>query len=304
MPAPFPADAPARVLDEALEPDLIADGLVWAEGPCWAERLGGLLVSDVKGNTIYLCRPGEEKVVFLRPAGSPGPNPPGIEHGSNGLTLDARGALVLCDHGTRALYRLDEERWLKKPLATHFKADRLNSPNDVVLHRSSGALYFTDPPFGLDEAEDDPRRELPFCAVFRICDRTGHLDVATDALSHPNGVAFSPDGRTAYVSNSHPDDAAWYRAEVRDDGTFSAPEPFFREDGVDPDGGLPDGMVVDEHGYVYAAGPRGLYVFSPDLELVGTRGFGRTVSNVTIGEGGRSLFLTATDRVLRLRLEG
>jgi gluconolactonase len=297
---PFPAADLTRALTADAEP--VLTDLRWAEGPVWVDRLGSLLVSDVKGNTIWRWHPERGASVFLRPAGYADDCPPGIEHGSNGLALDADDRLVLCDHGNRALYRLDEDRWLKKTLASRYKGRRLNSPNDVALHSTSRALYFTDPPYALDGEGDDPRRELDFCAIFRLDPETGHLDVATDALSRPNGLGFSPDGRTAYASNSDPDDPAWYRFAVDERGLFGPPELVYREPDADPDGGMPDGFVVSGDGHLAGAGPRGLYVFTPDGAVVGTRDFGRTVSNATLGEDGHTLFVTASDTVFRLRL--
>ncbi|MEM9996518.1 MAG: SMP-30/gluconolactonase/LRE family protein [Bacteroidota bacterium] len=297
-------------------PTVIADSLRWVEGPVWVERLGGLLVSDVKGNTMWLITPEARadagaagawtKRVFLRPSGHAGPEPPGIEHGSNGLALDAEGRVVLCSHGERGVFRLDEDRWLKLPLATHAEEDgqtkRLNSPNDVARHPTTGALYFTDPPYGLD---DPSLRELDRAGVYRIDPEDGSLTVASQALYRPNGVGFTADGQTALVACSDDHCPGWWAFPVLDDGTFGAGAPFHDAGpylNPEIDHAMPDGFAFDDAGRLWSAGPLGLHVFAADGTALGTMDFGRKVSNCAFGEDGHSLFVTATDRVLRLRV--
>ena len=183
----------------APSPRTLTTGLRWAEAPFWVERLGGLLFSDTKANTIYHLAPPEAegewtRSVFLRPSGYTGPHPPGMEHGSNGLHLDADGQIVLCSHGERGVFALNEERWTKRPLALRYRGLRLNSPNDVTQH-ASGALYFTDPAYGLDEGVDDPRRAICKRGVYLTDPMTGSVVLATAEVEDPNGIGFSPDGR-------------------------------------------------------------------------------------------------------------
>ncbi|MEM6782165.1 MAG: SMP-30/gluconolactonase/LRE family protein [Bacteroidota bacterium] len=302
------------LLQPRTAPEAIADGLQWVEGPVWVARLGSLLVSDVKGNTMWQITQDDggtwTKQVFLRPSGHSGPEPPGIEHGSNGLTLDAEARVVLCSHGERGVFWLDEGRWLKHPLATHAVEDgqtkRLNSPNDVTCHPTTGALYFTDPPYGLD---DPSLRELDRAAVYRIDPEDETLTVATQALYRPNGVGFTPDGQTALVACSDDHCPGWWAFPVQDDGTFGAGTLFHDaapylappQSTERATQAMPDGFTFDDAGQVWSAGPLGLHVFAPDGTALGTMDFGRKVSNCAFGEDGHSLFVTATDHVYRLR---
>lgn len=300
---------------------VIASGFRWAEGPVWVERLGGLLVSDVKANTIVLLRPpqvasaeapggdaasGEAwaREVFLRPSGTLLAHPPGEEHGANGLALDARGRVILCSHGERGVFRLDEDRWLLHPIALRYNGQRLNSPNDVARHPASGALYVTDPPYGLSGQFGDPRREAPVCGIYRICAESGAITLASDALEAPNGIAFSPDGTTAYATTSRPPNGRWAAFDVREDGSFGPPRTLLAAPEATYETGMPDGLTVAPDGTLIGAGPEGLYLFDPDGTFRETVPVEPLASNVAIGEGGGALFVTAEDRVWRFKCCG
>jgi gluconolactonase len=190
----------------------IVDHHGWAEGPVWVRDGGYLLFSDVVGNTIFRWKQGEGESVFLRPSGYTGAAPfTGKEPGSNGLAIDPQGRLVFCQHGDRRISRREPDGRLTV-LADRFEGGRLNSPNDLVF-KSNGDLYFTDPPFGLPRSFDDPAKEVPFQGVYRLA-RDGSLTVLTRELSAPNGVAFSPDERTLYVSNADRKRLVWMAFEV------------------------------------------------------------------------------------------
>ncbi len=287
----------------------LAVGFAWAEGPVWRRdaRGGHLLFTDVPGNTIYRWEEDRGVSVFLRPSGLAGPNPPGRELGANGLTLDRAGALVMADHGNRQVARLDERTFTKVPLADRFEGRRLNSPNDVVFG-ANGDLYFTDPPYGLASQDADPAKELPFNGVFRRS-AAGALALVTRELTRPNGLALSPDGRTLYVANSDRERALWMAYDVDADGTVrGAPAargrvlfdatPLVRR-GL---AGLPDGLRVAADGTLFATGPGGVLVLTPDGRHLGTIATGRPTANCAFGDDGRTLYITAQDRLLRVRL--
>jgi len=294
-------------LDALIAPDAkieqLAVGFDWSEGPVWRTSGRYLLFSDIPKNTIYKWQDSTGLSIFLRPAGYTGVNPPGRELGSNGLTLDLNDSLVMADHGNRQVARLDESKFTKTILANRYQGNRLNSPNDLV-YRSNGDLYFTDPPYGLKGLNDDPAKELKFNGVYRLT-RTGQLTLLTSELTFPNGLAFSPDEKTLYVANSDPKKAIWMAYDVRPDGTIGNGRVFFdaTTDVSDAKPGLPDGMKVDRSGNLFAAGPGGIFVISPAGKHLGTIVTGQPTANCAFGDDGSTLYMTANDRLVRVRLK-
>ena len=285
------------------ELEMLADGFAWTEGPVWDAAEGRLLFSDIPNNVIYQWREDEGVEVFQRPSGYTG-SPPfaGREPGSNGLTFDAEGRLVLAQHGDRRIARLKPDRSYLT-LADRYEGKRFNSPNDLVYH-ASGDLYFTDPPYGLPEAWDDPARELDVTGVYRLTP-DGEVTLLVGDLSAPNGLAFSPDGQTLYVANSDPERAVWMAYDVQDDGTLDEGRLFFdATDRVGPDHpGLPDGLKIDADGNLYATGPGGVLVFAPDGTHLGTIDTGVPTANVAWGPDESVLYITANDTLLRVLLD-
>jgi gluconolactonase len=280
----------------------LADGFDWSEGPVWRRSGGYLLFSDVPRNTIYRWQEKQGLTVFLRPAGYVGPDPPGRELGSNGLTLDAQDRLVMADHGNRQVARLDESNFTKTTLADRYEGKRLNSPNDLV-YRSNGDLYFTDPPYGLKGLNDDPAKELAFSGVYR---RTpaGQLTLLTQELRFPNGIALSPDERTLYVANSDPERAIWMAYDVQADGTVARGRVLFDATPLARQGrkGLPDGLRLDSRGNLFATGPGGVLVITPDGRHLGTITTPQATANCAFGDDGSTLYMTSHSRLLRVRL--
>lgn len=305
-PAPNAVSRLDPSLDALVPPDAlverIAGGFDWSEGPVWRKSGGYLLFSDVPMNTIYRWREGEGISVFLRPAGYTEPTPPGRELGSNGLTFDAGDRLVMADHGNRRIARLDEANFTKTTLADRYEGKRLNSPNDLV-YSSRGDLYFTDPPYGLKGQHDDPAKELSFSGVYRLS-RSGELTLLERGLRFPNGIALSPDERTLYVANSDSERAIWMAYDVRDDGSVANGRVLFDATPLVRAGkrGLPDGMTVDASGNLFATGPGGVLVLTPDGRHLGTIDAGSTAANCTFGDDGSTLYITADMNVVRIRL--
>jgi gluconolactonase len=279
----------------------IAEDHGWAEGPVWMRDGGYLLFSDVVQNTIFRWKRGEGETVFLRPSGYTGAAPyTGKEPGSNGLAIDPLGRLVFCQHGDRRISRREPDGRLTI-LADRFGGKRLNSPNDLVF-KSNGDLYFTDPPFGLPHTFDDSAKELPFQGVYRRAP-DGTLTLLTRELSAPNGIAFSPDERTLYVSNADRERLVWMAFEVESDGTLGRGRVLY--DGTKSLAdrrGTADGLKVDAKGNIFGAGPGGVYVFAPDGTMLGWFDFGGNVGNVAWGEDGATLFIAANAAVYRVRL--
>jgi gluconolactonase len=289
-------------LDSLISPgaglERVADGMDWTEGPVWDDRDGSLLFSDVPRNAILRWKPGAGVTRFLAPSGYTGRAPfAGREPGSNGLAFDREGRLVLCQHGDRAIARLEGGRL--RVLADRYQGRRLNSPNDLVF-RKNGDLYFTDPPFGLPRAFEDPARELPFQGVYRLTPEGALTAVATD-LPAPNGIAFAPDERTLYVSNAQAERPIWMAWPVAADGSLGRGRQFAEASAwVRPGEGAPDGIEVDALGHVFAAGPGGIHVFAPDGARLGRIETGVPTGNLAWGEDGSVLYVAASHWILRL----
>lgn len=280
----------------------IADGFTWVEGPAWSRAGGFLLFTDIPNNAVYRWQEGAGARLFLKPSGYTGAAPfPGREPGANGLTFDPAGRLVLAEHGDRRIARLEPDG-RKTTLADRYQGRRLNSPNDLVF-KSNGDLYFTDPPFGLPKAFDDPAKELDFSGVFRLAP-DGRLTLLTREIRAPNGVAFSPSEKTLYVSNADPARAVWLAYDVKkEDGTLGSGRVFFDATAwAQAKPGAPDGMKVDREGHLFAAGPGGVHVFTPDGTHLGSIEMPVPTSNVTWGNDGTVLYITADTAIYRIRL--
>jgi gluconolactonase len=204
---------------------------------------------------------------------------------------------LLCQHMNRRIVRVGKDLKMT-PLVERYDGKRLNSPNDLVF-RSDGALYFTDPPYGLVKQDEDPAKEIPFNGVMRFKD--GKVDVIIKDLTRPNGIAFSPDEKVLYVSNSDEKQKVWMRYDVAPDGTVSNGRVFFNVT-AEREAGLPDGLKVDSKGNVYATGPGGVWVFSPEGKNLGTIKPPETPANCNWGDDGKSLYITAQTGLYRIKL--
>ncbi len=294
--------------------DVVAEGFDWSEGPLWIPGglfSGGYLIfSDIPPNKVMKWEPGKGVSVYLAQSGylDPIPRPNHIapdEPGSNGLVLSPKGELILCQHGNRQVARMDAplDQPAPKfiPVADKHEGKRLNSPNDAAFHRN-GDLYFTDPPYGLTRKMEDPDKKIPYQGVYRVTP-SGEVTLLTKEMSRPNGIAFSPDFKTLYVANSDPERAIWMAFPVKDDGTLGEGRVFFDATPmVGKHKGLPDGMKVDANGNLFATGPGGVLVFSPEGKHLGTLLTGQATSNCAFGEDGKTLYVTADMYILRVRL--
>ena len=281
--------------------EVLASGFEWAEGPVWVKADGAVLFSDIPRNRVNRWKQGEGLSTYLEPAGFTGPGAYGNERGSNGLTLDRQGNLVSCEHGDRRISRLTPGGG-KRTVADNYTGKRFNSPNDVAVH-SSGAIYFTDPPYGLPKGFDDERRELDFCGVYRVAP-DGTVTLLCDTMTRPNGICFSPDEKRLYVAQSDPQAPIWKVFNVQADGTLDAGKTFF--DGTklfkERKKGLPDGLKVDTLGNVFATGPGGVLVIAADGTHLGTILTGQATANCGFGDDGKTLYMTADSHLCRIKL--
>ena len=298
-------------LDKLIAPDArietLAEGYDWSEGPIWVKEDGGyLLFSDVPQNVVHKWKEGAGAQPYLKPSGYTGTEPRGGEMGSNGLTLDSNGRLVLCQHGDRRVARMDTPLSSPQPkfatLADRYDGKRFNSPNDVVFH-SNGDMYFTDPPYGMPKQFDDPAREIPFQGVFRR-GRDGTVTLLTREMTRPNGLAFSPDERLLYVAQSDSTAAIWRVFDVKPDGTLGPSRILFDSTAMTKTlKGLPDGLKVDTEGNLFATGPGGVLVISPQGKHLGTIFTGQATANCAFGDDGRTLYITADMYLMRVRVK-
>ena len=275
----------------------LAGGFIFTEGPIWRPE-GALWFSDVVGNVVRQWTPDGKVTEILRPGGYDGNSlPAGGFNGPNGMIADKDGAVLLCQHGNRRIVRIAKDHSVST-LVDKFQGKKLSSPNDLV-YKSDGALYFTDPPYGLPKQDDDPAKELKFNGVFRLAG--GKLSVAIKDLTRPNGIAISPEEKTLYVANSDEKKKVWMAYDLAPDGSAKNGRVFF-DVTAEKEDGLPDGMKLDEKGNIYAAGPGGVWVFSPDGKHLGTIKPPETPANCNWGDDGKTLYITARTGLFRIKL--
>jgi gluconolactonase len=293
-----------RILDKDAKLEVIASGYRWTEGPVWVRDGGYLLFSDVPANVVHRWQPGKRAEPFLQPSGLSGPIPAAIrEAGANGLAIDAQGRLVMADSGTRAIARVDLKTKRKTILADRYAGKRFNSCNDVVIARS-GAIYFTDPPYGLAEGDTSPLKEMKANGVYRLA-TDGRVTQLDGSLTRPNGIGLSPDERTLYVAQSDEKRPVLLAYPLDARGVVSPPRVLvdFGKDVAAGLPGLPDGMEVAASGHIFASGPGGIHVLAPDGRRLGLISTGKAAANCNFGEDGRTLFITSSDSVVRVRMK-
>ena len=276
----------------------LAEGFQFTEGPVWHPG-GYLLFSDPNANRIYKYTEPGTLEVFREHSGYVGADiAEYTQPGSNGLALDAKDRLTINQHGNRRLLRIEPDG-TASVLAARYQGKRLNSPNDLVYKRD-GAIYFTDPPFGLPRFEQDPRRELNVSGVYRA--RDGQVDLLASDLKGPNGIAFSPDEQFLYIGNWDPKRKVVMRYPVQADGRLGAGNVFFDMTQAPGEDAI-DGIKVDTAGNLYVSGPSGLWILDAQGHHLGTIRAPRHPHNMAWGGAdGRTLYLTAQDRLYRIEL--
>jgi gluconolactonase len=300
-------------LDAVMSPEAkvekIAGGLKFAEGPVWVRKPGYLLFSDIPANVIDKWTPNGEVTSVVKPSGFTGndesavgaPINNGFEVvyliGSNGVTLDKWGRIVFAAHGDRAIVRIEKDG-KRTVLADRYDGKRLNSPNDLVF-KSDGTLYFTDPTAGLRPVNHEyPQKEQPLNRVYFI-GKDGVVKVATEEMSFPNGLAFSPDEKYLYVDDTMKRMIAHF--EVAADGTLKGREVFFDMSSL-KEQGVADGMKLDRKGNIYCTGPGGVLVISPERKHLGTIMAPELPANVAFGDAdGKTLYMPSRTGVYRIR---
>jgi gluconolactonase len=309
-PEPAPADAPTPAsaitrLDaefDALVPadavvEKVAGGFQFTEGPLWRPSENRLWFSDVVGNVLRAVTPTGEVEVLIEHAGGHSTAPAGSFIGPNGLLAEPAGTVLMAQHSNRQIVRIGADRQTTV-VVDRFEGKRLNSPNDLASG-PGGALYFTDPPYGLSGQDQDPAKELDFNGVYRFA--AGQLTALVRDLGRPNGIAFSPDQRTMYVANTEATRKVIMAYDVAADGSVSN-DRVFADATADTTPGMPDGLKLDTNGNVYATMPGGVWVITPDGRHLGTIRAPEVAANVAWGDDGRSLYITAETGVYRVKL--
>lgn len=292
-----------RIVSASASVKVLATGFAWAEGPVWVPQDGGyLLFGDPGKNVVHRWSERAGVAVFLSPSGLQTAVPASIrEPGLNGIALDGKGGLIGADSGSRAIVRVDLATRRRSILADRFEGKRFNSPNDVC-RAASGAVYFSDPTYGLTEGDDSPLRELPWCGLYRLAP-DGTIALLDRTHRRPNGVALSPEERTLYLalSDEKQPEVLAYTLDARGMPTGRR---VFRDMRPEYDAGLPglpDGIKVSPGGDVFATGPGGVHVCSPDGRLLGMIGTGKAVANCALATDGR-LFMTSSDSLAVIKL--
>jgi gluconolactonase len=288
--------------DAAIE--VLAEGYDWSEGPVWVESQKMLLFSDVPKNTIHKWTEEKGAEVYLTPSGYTGSTPSkSPEPGSNGLTLDKNGRLVICQHGDRRIARMDAP--YDQPatnfvtIADRYNGKRFNSPNDLV-YRSNGDLFFTDPPYGLPQQVEDPTKEIPFQGVYKVS-ADGKVTLLVDSLTRPNGIAFTPDEKTFIVANSDPEKPIWYAFDLTENDSVTNARIFYDATG-EKEGGLPDGFKIDKQGNVFASGPGGIWIFDKAGKVLGKVKLPSNTANCAFADDEKTLYITSDAFLLRLKM--
>jgi gluconolactonase len=293
-------------LDALIAPDakieVLASGLNWSEGPVWSRELGAVLFSDVPENHILKWKEGEGMSVYLKPSGFTGILPYSREPGSNGLTMNAKGELCACEHGDRRVSVLTKGGG-KRTLADNFEGKRFNSPNDLCFDKA-GNLYFTDPPYGLPKGPaDKENRQLEWNGVYRLS-AEGKLTLLTKEMTFPNGIALSPDEKTLYVAQPDSKAALWKAFPLKDDGTAGESKVLADASAMAQGGqyrGGCDGMKVDQQGHIWATGPGGVHIMTPEGKLLGRIECHMACGNCCFGDDGSTLYICADAFLVRVK---
>jgi gluconolactonase len=282
-----------ELVDPNAEAEQIGTGFTFTEGPIWNPAGQYLLFSDMPGDT----RRRWDEQGGVREVAKP-------SNKGNGMTLDTQGRLVVCEHSTSSVVRMDPDGLGggREVLATHYEGKELNSPNDVIIH-SSGAIYFSDPTFGrMPGFGVEREQDLDFQGVYRIPPGGGDLTLLVDDFVQPNGLCFSPDESLLYINDT---DRAHIRVfDVANDGTISNGRLFAEDIGTGDlsTGELVDGMKCDERGNVWVTGPKGVWVFAPDGEHLGVIEIPENTGNLHWGGPDWNwLFVPACTSVYRVK---
>ncbi len=292
-----------KLIDKNAKIELLADGFGWAEGPVWVDKLDGVLFSDVPNNKVYMWNENEGLSIFLEPSGMTNYSPTSKTDGSNGLALDSKGNLILCQHGDRRVARLKYSNF-KSPsfeiIVDNYRGKRLNSPNDLVFDKS-GSIYFTDPPYGLKMKDDDTLKELNFNGIYKWSVLKG-IELLSISMKRPNGIILSKDEKTVYVGNSDKDNNVIIAFD--NDNGLKNERIFFDGNKLSKSRiGLFDGLKLHSSGIIFTTGPGGVLLLDPEGKHLGTIMPGKATANCTFDSDESYLYLTSDNVLARIKLK-
>lgn len=290
-----------NLIEKSAKIEILADGFEWSEGPVWSSQLNSVLFSDVPENVIYSWNEDKGLGTFTRPIGYSGKVPNLKKAGTNGLTIDADGNLIICMHGDRKITRLEKLNINRKvTLVNSFDGNLLNSPNDLV-YDSKGNLYFTDPPYGLLEGDNDKLKEIEFNGVYKVSPN-GDIDVLVKNLTRPNGISISNDEKILYVANSDKNNPVIMQYDLSEEGAKNPSVFFDGRELTKKDIGLFDGLKVHPTGNVFATGPGGVLVIKENGDHIGTIRTEVRTANCAFDENFQYLYMTSDMFLTRIKL--
>ena len=290
-----------NLIEKSAKIEILADGFEWSEGPVWSSQLNSVLFSDVPENVIYSWNEDKGLGTFTRPIGYSGKVPNLKKAGTNGLTIDADGNLIICMHGDRKITRLEKLNINRKvTLVNSFDGNLLNSPNDLV-YDSKGNLYFTDPPYGLLEGDNDKLKEIEFNGVYKVSPN-GDIEVLVKNLTRPNGISISNDEKTLYVANSDKNNPVIMQYDLSEEGAKNPSIFFDGRELTKKDIGLFDGLKVHPTGNVFATGPGGVLVIKENGDHIGTIRTEVRTANCAFDESFQYLYMTSDMFLTRIKL--
>ena len=290
-----------NLIEKSAKIEILADGFEWSEGPVWSSQLNSVLFSDVPENVIYSWNEDKGLGTFTRPIGYSGKVPNLKKAGTNGLTIDADGNLIICMHGDRKITRLEKLNINRKvTLVNSFDGNLLNSPNDLV-YDSEGNLYFTDPPYGLLEGDNDKLKEIEFNGVYKVSPN-GNIEVLVKNLTRPNGISISNDEKILYVANSDKNNPVIMQYDLSEEGAKNPSIFFDGRELTKKDIGLFDGLKVHPTGNVFATGPGGVLVIKENGDHIGTIRTEVRTANCAFDENFQYLYMTSDMFLTRIKL--